>query len=193
MNTLLSIAVFLASAFVSVSGVPLETQVPLNYKTYMIPSAELWVFTNPAPRTIIRPGPGNLIGQVSWTNGKDEVDTIVSFPLGGRSPPTPNSKCQFQIRGVTPSPTGPGIIRLSSLGGQVVSPLQPSTVPSYIQYWGRYNVKTNPSTPIDMPYIPCQFNSNGFLQIAIRPQQDTDFALKWTQSHTVGAFLVYTP
>jgi hypothetical protein len=182
---LFSIACFVASAIVAVSGAPLERRA-----TVLIPSVELWVITNPAPATIIQPGPGNLLGQVSIVNGNNEIDTIVSFPLGTNPAPTANSKCQFVIQGVTP--TGSGIVQLFTLGGEVVSPLKAGKVPYYNQYEGQYNVKTSPSKPIDVTYVPCNFDSNGLLQYVIRPQ-NTDDSLKWTQSSTVGAFLSYTP
>jgi len=185
MKSLVSVAHFFVFAATLISGAPLERRATIS-----IPSEELWIITNPAPATIIQPGPGNLLGQVSIANGNNEIDTIVSFPLGSNPAPTSGSTCQFVLQGITP--TGSGIVQLFTLGGEVVSPLKAGQVPYYNQYEGQYNVKTSPSTPIDVTYVPCNFDSNGLLQFVIRPQ-NTDDSLKWSQSSTVGAFLEYTP
>jgi len=185
MKFIYSAATLLALASALVSAAPL-----VKKSTISIAANQLWVITNPAPATIIQAGPNNQLAQVSIKNGNNEIDTIVSFPLGSNPAPSSTSTCRFVIQNVSPS--GSGIVQLFTLGGEVVSPLQAGQVPYYNQYEGQYNVNTNPSTPIDVTDVPCAFDSDGNLQFVIRPQNTDDY-ITWTQSSTVGAFLEYAP
>ena len=172
----------LASALVSAA--------PLTQRGLSLPATNLFVITNPAPATILTPyGTSNAV--ISITDGSNEIDTIVSFNIPGLPPPSSASTCQFVIQNIPP-PTGSGIVQLFTLGAEVTSPL--TSVPFYNLYEGQYDVNTNPSTPIDVQFVPCNFDANGVLdmQFVVRPQNTDDY-ITWWQSPTVGAFIDYTP
>ena len=172
----------LASALVSAA--------PLTQRGLSLPATNLFVITNPAPATILTPyGTSNAV--ISITDGSNEIDTIVSFNIPGLPPPSSASTCQFVIQNIPP-PTGSGIVQLFTLGAEVTSPL--TSVPFYNQYEGQYDCNTNPSTPIDVQFVPCIFDANGVLdmQFVVRPQNTDDY-ITWWQSPTVGAFIDYSP
>ena len=182
MKGIFSVATFLALTSALVSAAPFTRR-----GSVAIPASELWVITNPAPADIITPG-GTSTAQIFISDGSGEMDTIVSFDVTGLTPSN-TSTCQFVIQNI-PAPTGSGIVQLFTLGGQVASPL--TSVPYYDQYEGQYDLTTNPSTPIDVQFVPCNFE-NDAIQFVIRPQ-NTDDSITWVQDSTsVGAFLVFTP
>lgn len=184
MKNIFSITALLTLASALVSAAPLAP------RGLSVAATELFVVTNPNPATIITPfGTNNAI--ISITDGSNEIDTIVSFNVPGLPAPSSASKCQFVIQNIPP-PTGSGIVQLFTLGAEVTAPLR--SVPFENQYEGQYNVKTNPSTPIDVQFVPCVFDANGNLdmQFVVRPQGTDDY-VTWWQSATVGAFIDYTP
>ena len=182
MKAIFSISALLALASSFVSAAPLIAR-----QTITLSASELFVVTNPNPANILADGTPN--GQVSIVDGSNEIDTIVSFSLGNNPNPTTSSTCQFAINGITP-PTGSGIVQLFTLGAEVSVPL--TSVPFEDQYMGQYDVTTGDSVPIDVQFVPCNFNPDGTLQFIIRPQNTDDY-LAWVQTSTVGAFLEYTP
>jgi hypothetical protein len=186
MKGIFSLTALLTLAAALVSGAPLTPRAP----SYSIPANDLFVVTNPNPATILTPD-GTNHALVSITDGSNEIDTIATFYAPGVPPPTAGSTCQFVIQN-TPPPTGSGIVQLFTLGAPVSAPL--TSVPFTDQYEGQYNCNTNPSTPIDVLFVPCVFDANGNLdmQFLIRPQGTDDF-VEWWQSSTVGAFVDYTP
>jgi hypothetical protein len=184
MKGIFSISAFLTLACALVSAAPLAP------RGLSLPATDLFVITNPAPATILTPG-GTSNAVISITDGSNEIDTIVSFNIPGLPLPSATSTCQFVIQNIPP-PSGSGIIQLFTLGAEVAAPL--TSVPFYNQYEGQYDVNTNPSTPIDVQFVPCNFDSNGNLdmQFVVRPQNTDDF-ITWWQSPTAGAFIDYTP
>src|SRR5271170_2552619 len=106
MKFICSAAALLALASTLVSAAPLAGK----RSTISISANELWVITNPAPATIIQAGPNNQLADVSINNGNNEIDTIVSFSLGGNPAPSSTSTCRFVIQNVSPS--GSGIVQL---------------------------------------------------------------------------------
>ena len=174
----------LASALVSATPVVQRRQV------ITIPASDLWIITNPAPATILTPTSG-ADATISIVDGSNEIDTIVSFDLGVNPSPISTSTCQFVIEGITP-PTGSGIVQLFTLGGDVDPTQVLTSVPYYNQYEGQYDVTTGTSTPIDVPYVPCNFDAEGRLQFVIRPQNTDDY-ITFTQTDLSGAFILYSP
>jgi len=187
MKGIFSITAFLTLASALVSAAPLTQR---GGPGLSLPATDLFVITNPAPATILTPdGTSNAV--ISITDGSNEIDTIVSFYIPGLPLPSSSSTCQFVIQNIPP-PTGSGIVQLFTLGAEVSAPL--TSVPFYDQYEGQYDVNTNPSTPIDVQFVPCIFDAYGNLdmQFVIRPQNTDDY-ITWWQSPTVGAFIDYTP
>lgn len=186
MKGIFSITALLTLASALVSAAPLNPR----GQSYSIPANDLFVVTNPNPATILTPD-GTNHAVVSITGGSNEIDTIATFYAPGLPPPTAGSTCQFVIQN-TALPTGSGIVQLFTLGAPVSAPL--TSVPFTDQYEGQYDCYTNPSTPVDVEFVPCVFDANGNLdmQFLIRPQGTDDF-VEWWQSSTVGAFVDYTP
>ena len=187
MKGIFSITTFLTLASALVAAAPLT---PKRGGPLSLPATDLFVITNPAPATILTPE-GTFTAEISITDGSNEIDTIVSFYVPGLPPPSSTSTCQFVIQNI-PAPTGSGIVQLFTLGAEVTAPL--TSVPFYNQYEGQYNLNTNPSTPIDVQFVPCNFDTYGNLdmQFVVRPQNTDDY-ITWFQSAASGAFIDYTP
>lgn len=180
MKGIFSVATFLALASALVTAAPLTKRA-----TVLIPANALYIVNNPNPAPVPMP-PSTPNAKISIVDGSNEIDTIVSFDVSSFTA-TSTSTCQFVIQNIPP-PSGSGIVQLFTLGAEVTS--STAFVPYENQYEGQYDVNTDPSTPIDVKFVPCNFQ-NGVLQFIIRPQ-DTDDAISWVQTSTDGAFIAFT-
>jgi hypothetical protein len=180
MKGIFSIAAFVALASALVSSAPLTrrtiptgTFVPASY--YEVIQAQY----PDAQETTQSP-------TISVIDGSNEVDSFVSFTLPAGIL-TSTSTCQFFLQGVGLTATPNAAVQLFSLGSALLGTETWNSHPSYNQDEGQYIVDstTGDSTPLYGGYVPCADT----MEFVIRPHF-TDATLQWTQTDTVGAFIV---
>ena len=128
-----------------------------------------------------------LIPQISVQNGNNEVDSFVSFDIPAFAGVTSSSTCHFVLTGVSATPGS--AIQLFSLGSPLIGNESFNKHPYYDQDEGQYAIdhNTGNSSPLYGGQVPCNFG--GKMQFVIRPHF-TDSSITWTQSSSVGAFIV---